>query len=150
MTKPTPIDQNRYEPWLWFLFGLFSARVLTQLIQSGFNIPFLPELELWQGSVLPFNALMLVQILILVLLAIIARRFSKGRMVPCRIAGVTLLTLGSLYLTVMFLRMALDAYMFTQDQWYIHNLTTFFHLVLASFVFLVGHYHWRNRKMGLA
>ena len=144
MSKRTPIDQKRYEPWLWFLVGLFSARVLTQFIQSGFTIRFLPELEKWQGLALPFNALLVIQVIILLLLITVARRFSAGSMIPCRISGITLLTLGILYLVVMLLRIALDAVWFSQAEWITHNLTSFFHLVLAGFVFLVGHYHWRN------
>ena len=139
-------DQQRYAPWLWLLLVLFVFRVLGQLVQARFAFPFLPGFEQWQGSSLPYSVLLASQLLVLLLFAFIAWRFSNGRMVPCPKAGVMLLTLGGLYFTIMFARLVLGFTLLSQSHWFASHIPAFFHLVLASFILLVGHFHWHKRN----
>jgi hypothetical protein len=141
-------DQKHYAPWLWLLLGLFGFRVIAQLLQSRFALPFLPAFEHWQGSSLPYGALFASQLLILFLFATIAWRFSTGRVAACPLVGVVMLSLGGFYFSVMFVRLALGLTVLSHSYWFASHLPALFHLVLASFLLLVGHFHWRNRKTG--
>lgn len=143
-------DQKHYAPWLWLLTGLFAFRVCAQLLQARFALPYLPAFEQWQGSSLPYAVLLAIQILILVLFSVVAWRFSTGRMAPCRLVGVSMLALGGLYFAVMLVRLLLGLTVLSHWHWFASYLPALFHLVLASFLLLVGHFHWRNRKQGCA
>ena len=148
MTKSPLQDQKHYAPWLWLLIALFSFRVAAQLVQARFAVPCLPAFEQWQGASLPYGVLFASQIPILLLFAVIAWRFSTGRMKPCPLVGVAMLSLGGLYFAVMFLRLVLGLTVLSHSHWFASYLPALFHLVLASFLLLVGDFHWRNRERG--
>jgi hypothetical protein len=146
MTRTTANDQQHYAPWLWLLLGLFCFRVCGQLIQSRFAVPFLPAFEQWQGSSLPYGVLLASQIVIIAMFAFIAWRFSSGRITPRPALGATLLALGGVYFAVMLARLVLGLTVLSHSHWFASHIPAFFHLVLAGFIVLVGHFHWRNRK----
>jgi hypothetical protein len=146
--KLTLKEQKHYAVWLWLLLGLFGFRVLEQWLQSHFALPLLPAFERWQGSSLPYGTLLASQLLILLLFATIAWRFSTGRVAACPLVGVVMLSLGGFYFSVMFVRLVLGFTVLSHPHWFASHLPALFHLILASFLLLVGHFHWRNRKTG--
>ena len=63
---------------LWLLQALFCARVAAQLVQSRWEVPFLPPFAAWQSGVLPYWLLFLAQLLIIALLTRVTLRMSRG------------------------------------------------------------------------
>lgn len=146
--KMTLKDQKHYATWLWLLLGLFGFRIIAQWLQSRFALPFLPAFEHWQGSSLPYGVLFASQLLILLLFATIAWRFSNGRVAACPLVGAVMLCLGGVYFALMLGRLVLGLTVLSHSHWFASHLPALCHLLLVSFVLLVGHFHWRNRESG--
>ncbi len=140
------IPSNRiYGNILIALLLLFSLRVAGQLIQVISPTEFLPPLESWQGSKIPYGVLFGIQMAIIVLVAIVARRIWYGALVPNRRIGAILLSVGMVYFTVMLARLVLGLTVLSGHVWFAKPIPAFFHLVLAGMVLTIGHYHWRRR-----
>ena len=132
--------------WLIGLSALFLLRVLGQLIQVLYPVGFLPSLESWQGSSIPYGVLLGIQLAIIALVLLIARRIHLGRVIPNRRIGAILLILGAVYFTVMLARLVLGLTVLSGHPWFAKPIPAFFHLVLAGMVLTIGHYHWRRRS----
>jgi hypothetical protein len=132
--------------WLSVLLCLFVFRVLAQLLQARYPTSWIPAFAQWQGSSRPYPVLLCTQILIVLLVAIVIRRISAGTLIPNIRLGRVLLALGGLYFILMLLRMALGLTLLSSTPWFGAPLPAFFHLVLASIVLLIGHYHYQYRQ----
>ena len=73
---------RRYLPWMLLLAGLFGLRVAAQLAQAVYEVPFLPSFDDWQGSVIPYPALLATQAGILVAMAVVIARVSTDAIAP--------------------------------------------------------------------
>jgi hypothetical protein len=133
----------RYAPWLWLLLALFAVRVIAQPLSLLTNSPNLPPFDAWQGSGLPYPVLLAAQLLIIAFMARTATRFRRGDVVPRYRLGVWLLVLGSVYFLTMFFRLVLGLTVLRESRWFSAYLPTTFHLVLASWLLLVGRFHFR-------
>ena len=130
----------------WALTGLglaFLARVLGQAVQKWAPVSFLPPFDDFQGSGLPYPALLTAQIAILVTTVVVAVRMRRGKsllsprlVVPATVAGV-------IYLAVMAVRLILGLSVLSHSGWFSTWIPTVFHLVLASKVLLIGAYQRR-------
>ena len=130
----------------WALTGLglaFLARVLGQAVQKWAPVSFLPPFDDFQGSGLPYPALLTAQIAILVTTVVVAVRMRSGKsllsprlVVPVHVAGV-------IYLAVMAVRLVLGLSVLSHSGWFSPWIPTVFHLVLASEVMLIGAYQRR-------
>ena len=130
----------------WALTGLglaFLARVLGQAVQKWAPVSFLPPFDDFQGSGLPYPALLTAQIAILVTTVVVAVRMRSGKsllsprlVVPVTVAGV-------IYLAVMAVRLVLGLSVLSHSGWFSPWIPTVFHLVLASEVMLIGAYQRR-------
>lgn len=130
-----------YVAWLWMLLGAFVFRVLAQLLQATSPVSWLPGFEQWQGSHLPYPVLLSSQVLIICALLILIGRLARGRFRACQQLGRGLLLLGGLYFAAMLLRLVLGLTLLSSVSWFGKPIPAFFHLVLASIVLLIGHYH---------
>lgn len=137
---------NSYVPWLWLLIGLFLIRVIAQPASLLINSKFLPPFESWHGGVLPYPVLLIFQVLILLWQILTVRSFSLGTTYPNRRLGITILTLASIYFIIMLARLILGLTILIGNRWFGSTLPAFFHLVLASFLFLYGHFHFHQSK----
>jgi hypothetical protein len=135
---------KRYAPWLWLLLALFCFRVMAQLIALTTSPTFLPAFDAWHSATVPYWVLLASQFLIAAIMAVTAWRFSEGNMRPRPIIGRVLVALGSIYLGFMLLRLALGITVLTAHPWFGKILPTIFHLVLATFLLLVGLFHVRG------
>ena len=140
------INPKKYAPVLWLLLGLFCFRVLAQLIQLGLNLPFLPAFESWHSGVLPYWLLLFAQGIIILVLARVALAFHRGTVTPNRFWGKTWSVLGCMYLGVMLFRFILGITLFSDDRWYSNYMATFFHIVLVSFILLIGHFNYKASR----
>lgn len=131
---------KRYAPVLWALLFLFVLRVTGQALVYFFGVSFLPPMEKWYSGLMPYPYLLPTQILIIFLYGKVCVDFSTGSgffAQPRPKLGVGLLIFGSLYFLAMIVRLAL---------WQKHYIPIFFHWVLASFLLVVGWYHWRRDR----
>ena len=134
---------QRYAPWLWLLLGLFVMRVLAQPLALLVDTPLLPRFESWHSGVLPYPVLVLTQLIIVPWLARTSRAFASGAVVPNARIGKAAIVLGSVYFVAMAARLLLGATVLADQRWFASPLPTVFHLALAAFLLLYGHFHWR-------
>ncbi len=135
-----------YTKWLWLCTGLFAFRVVSQLAALLFKPNFLPTFESWHGGVLPYPLLLITQVLIFTWLVWTAWQFSQSKVYPRRRLGMVIIILASLYFLVMLLRLLLGLTILSEHRWFASYLPAFFHLVLASYLFLYAHFHFRHGK----
>ena len=131
---------SRYFPWLLVLFAVFVLRVLAQLVQSLYPVPFLPSFEAWHGGVLPYPLLVLAQAVIVVVLTTVLWRVRSDAIVPSQWKYRGCFTLGGLYFSFMALRLIGGLTFLSDNPWFSKSLPAFFHVVLATFILLFGRY----------
>lgn len=139
----TPINFKGYALWLWVLFGLFCFRVISQLLQSKFSVPFLPPFEVWHSGALPYQYLVLLQLLIVIIYGAICIRFTLEKVVPKKWIGKFFITLGVLYAGAMAIRLFVGLFA-NSSAWFHAYLPIFFHFILALFLLVVGLFHLKN------
>lgn len=138
-------SEEHYAAWLWLLSVLFCLRVAAQLVALNASLPFIPAFDAWHSATIPYWLLLASQLLILVVMAAVAWRFSSGNVQRRPFLGQTVLTLGAIYFGVMLARLALGTTVFAGHPWFGKILPTVFHLVLATFLLIVGWYHIGGR-----
>ena len=129
-----------YFPWMAMLAGLFALRVAGQLVQAVYEVPFLPPFEEWQGLATPYAVLLSVQAVVIVVAAVVLRRVRADSMAPRRWKYQGCYVVGGVYFAVMAFRLTAGQTFLTEYDWFAKWLPAFFHLVLASFLLLLGHY----------
>jgi hypothetical protein len=135
---------THYTLWLCICFILFVLRVAAQLIQKFYNLPFLPPFKAWYSGALAYPWLLASQIIIILVMILVIAGFAKGRILARRKLGVWLLALGGIYFSVMLLRLIAGFTFATEHNWFGAHIPAFFHIVLSSFLLLVGHFHYKN------
>jgi hypothetical protein len=139
------VESSRdYARLLWLLLALFVIRVIAQPLALLTSAPFLPPFEAWHSGLLPYPALVAAQLLIIAWLARTAWRFSMATVTPSYRVGVSTLTIGAIYFGVMLLRLVLGLTILSSSRWFSSILPTVFHLVLASYLLVYGHFHFRH------
>ena len=139
MNDTAPLHQ-RYLPWMLALAALFVLRVLAQAVQWAGPVPFLPSFDTWQGSGLPYPALLASQVLIVGLLARALVVVRSRSMRPATWKHRACFVLGGAYFAAMAFRLAAGLTFLSDVGWFAESLPALFHLVLATFVLLFGHY----------
>lgn len=132
-----------YARWLFFLLLIFCFRVGAQLAQLISPVSFLPPFENWQSGALPYWLLVIFQVAIIFIFAGFVIRFYTGREVPNRKTGIIFLSVGISYFCVMVFRLVAGLTFASDHSWFGARIPTLFHLPLASFIILIGHYHYR-------
>src|SRR5215471_10586406 len=142
----SPSIHRRYFWLLTALLFLFCLRVLGQVLVAFFGVTFLAPMEDWMSGLLPYPELLTSQILIILLYGKICLDFARGHgyfVTPRRRLGINLLKFGWLYLAVMIIRYVIRMTLYPHERWTGGSIPIFFHWVLASFLLVLGHYHWR-------
>ena len=139
MNDTAPLHQ-RYLPWMLALAALFVLRVLAQAVQWAGPVPFLPPFDTWQGSGLPYPALLASQVLIVALLARALMVVRSRSIAPATWKHRACFVLGGAYFAAMAFRLAAGLTFLSDTGWFAESLPALFHLVLAAFVLLFGHY----------
>ena len=127
---------------LWLFSFLFALRVLGQAIQFWTTVAWLPGFESFQGSGLPYWALLSAQALILTFVARQSWRVQRGMVEPRRDRGRVLLWLGGIYLAGSVGRIAVGLVPGASG-WFRAWISGAFHVVLAGYVLTLGDYHVR-------
>lgn len=137
---------RRYLPWMLALTVLFVLRVLAQAVQWAGPVPFLPSFDAWQGSALPYPVLFVSQVAIVALLVCVLLLVRADAVRPAAWKHNACFILGGVYFAVMAVRLIAGLTFLSDIEWYANALPALFHVVLASFILLFGHYLYRARK----
>jgi hypothetical protein len=132
---------SRYPVLLGLFTLLFVGRVLGQLLVGLFEISFLPPFERWYSGLLPYPALLPVQIAMIVVMVKIVRDAARGDgyfVTLSRRTGIVLQVLGAFYFLSMAVRYAITMTLHPELRWFTGTIPIWFHFVLAAFVFTVG------------
>ena len=136
-------DSKKYGHWLLFLLLIFCFRVGAQLIQLVFPLSFLPPFEAWHSGALPYWLLVVFQVVIILVFSGFVFRFYEGKESPARKLGIIYLSVGIPYFCIMIFRLAAGITFASDHIWFSAIIPTLFHLPLASFIILIGHFHYR-------
>jgi putative CocE/NonD family hydrolase len=131
---------------LWALLALFILRVAGQLLVGLGAADFLPPWEEWFSGAVGYPWILASQILIVLVLGRVCVDLSRGRgwfAVRRPAFGSVLLGFGGVYAAVMIIRYVIRMALYPPERWTGGALPIFFHLVLASFVLVLGAYHRR-------
>ena len=129
--------------FVWATGGLslaFLARVVSQAVQNWAPVSFLPPFDDFQGSGLPYPALLSAQIAILVLLVVMVSRMHRGKSLISRGLIAPVVVAGGVYFAVMAVRLVLGLSVLSHSGWFSTWIPTVFHLVLASLIMLIAAY----------
>jgi hypothetical protein len=140
VTSKAPVHGAVHSVALWALTSLFGLRVAAQFVQYASPIRMLPPFDAWQGSRLNYPVLLTSQILILAIMVAGTNRVSH-RAHAARRLGAWLIALGSVYFGTMSLRLLLGLTVLGNVSWFAKPLPAVFHVVLASYLLTLGHYH---------
>ena len=130
---------------LWILLVLFIGRVFGQLLVALGLAPFLPPMKEWFSGLIPYPWLLLSQVLIIILYGKVCIDFTRNHgffVIPRRNLGRGLLIFGTLYLAVMIIRYIIRMSFYPDQRWAGGCIPIFFHWILATFLLIVGKYHW--------
>lgn len=140
-TCPNSHHQQTYVVALCMLSFLFLSRIIGQLIQYFYPVEWLPALESWQGSALPYGFLLTSQLMILAVMLRVTFQHASGRARRNPKKGRWLLIFGTVYFVSMTGRLAMGMANLSAHLWFHKPIPTFFHLVLATFVLLIAGFH---------
>ena len=138
-----------YHRWLILLTVLFVLRVLAQLVQILEEVAFLPALELWQGSSLPYPVLLVSQVVIISIQIVVISRVRRGLIRPRTWKINLCYWFGGMYFSIMVVRLLAGLSFLSDNSWFNKSLPAVFHIVLASYILILGH-HIRHKSQQLS
>jgi hypothetical protein len=133
---------------LWVLLGLFALRVVGQLAVASGRASFLPPMEQWQSGLMPYPALVVSQVAVLMVFGLAAVQFSRGTgyFVARRWwLGRPLWIIGWIYAAAMVARYVLWMALRPEERWTGDLIPVIFHIVLAAFLLTVADHHRHTR-----
>jgi hypothetical protein len=153
MLSPSPsvsLVPRRYALLLGTLTVLFVLRVGGQILVGLGAVSFLPPFAQWYSGLMPYWMLLPVQLVMIVGMTWIVRDFARGHgffvALKAR-TGMILMVLGAIYAGSMIVRYVVTMWLHPELRWFTGTIPVWFHLVLAGFIFTLGHYQvWRARK----
>ena len=134
----------RYFSWMLLLAGLSGLRVFAQLIQAIYPLPFIPPFQAWHGAVMPYPVLVVSQFVVVLVMVAVLLRVKADTVVPRRWKYWFCFSLGGLYFSFMAFRLLAGLTFLSNHPWFSKSLPAFFHVVLASFILLFGHYIYQK------
>ena len=127
------------------LAALFCLRVSAQLLQVIFPVGWIPAFEDWHSGVLPYPVLLASQLCIIGLMSYALNKV-RNRTVRPRVWKYRLcFVFGGAYFVFMAIRLIAGLTFLAENAWFSRPLPAFFHLVIASFILLLGR-HIRTRR----
>jgi len=117
---------------------LFAARVAAQAMQRLWPQDWLPAFNAFQGSRLPYWALLGAQLAILAAMLRIGVHVWQGRFRASRTTARVLTWLGSVYMAGSLLRVAVGLWVAGAPAWFSTWIPAAFHLVLAGWVLILA------------
>lgn len=137
---------RRYYPWMLGLTALFGVRVVVQLIQAVYPLPGLPPFQAWHGSTMSYPLLLVTQGIIIYLMIWLAGQVRTDALSTQSWHARACFLFGGAYFGFMAFRLVSGLTVLSDHAWFAKSLPAFFHLVLASYVLVLGHYIQRSSK----
>ena len=138
---------RRYPILLAIFTFLFVLRVAGQILVGLREVNFLPPFAEWYSGLMPYWMLLPVQLVMIVGMIVIIRDFVRGEgwFVSFKPrTGMILMALGCIYAGAMVVRYVVTMALHPELRWFTGTIPIWFHLVLAAFIFTIGHYQvWR-------
>jgi hypothetical protein len=137
----------RYPLVLGTLTALFALRVVGQALVAFFDVSFLPPMQRWYSGLVPYVVLLPVQLGMIVVMLKVVRDFARGAgwfMELRPRTGTILMWFSYLYAFGMVVRYAVTMVRQPELRWFTGTIPIWFHLVLAAFIYTLGHYHVRH------
>lgn len=131
-----------HAPALWLFTALFVMRVAGQVLVALRAPRWLPPMTQW--NLLPYPILLPIQLALIGLMVWIDQSFGAGdASAVARDAGLgtALLAFSAVYAAAMPLRYAIRMARRPDQRWFGGTIPMVFHLVLASYLFVLGRYH---------
>ena len=135
--------RKNYAAILGILALCFLLRVLGQVLVAFFGVGFLPPMAEWYSGLIPYSVLLPIQLFILAVQAKITWDIYRGSGVFAirrPRAGVVLCWLSYVYFGTMVLRYIITMYLYPERRWFGGAIPIFFHLVLATYLFVLGRF----------
>lgn len=123
------------------LLALFVFRVMAQLVQAVYPVSFLPPFAAWQSGALPYPILLLIQLAIVGYFGRIIWKLHRGMLQPDPVKARVFILIGGLYFAVMLFRLVAGFSFAADHPWLGARIPAVFHLILASFLLIVGFFH---------
>lgn len=136
------LSPSEVAPILWLLTGLFTLRVVGQVLVVLRAPSWLPPMEDWNLS--PYRLLLPTQLVILAVMSWIDVSFSTSSGPPTERAeafGWFLIAFSGVYAGAMLLRYTMRMYRRPAARWFGGTIPIVFHGVLASYLFALGSFH---------
>jgi len=133
----------RYPLLLGTFTVLFILRVSGQVLVGIHEVSFLPPFEQWYSGLLPYPLLLPGQIALIVLMLKIVRDFARGDGYFVDLkprTGTILKVLSCIYFLSMLVRYVVTMVLHPELRWFTGTIPIWLHMVLAAFIFTVGHY----------
>ena len=112
------MGRRRHFPLMLLLTGLFALRVAAQLVQAVHQVSFLPSFEAWQGSNIPYPALLGLQACIVCVLVVVLWRVKADAIAPRPWKHQACFALGGLYFALMAFRLIAGLTFLTEYAWF--------------------------------
>jgi len=139
-------SSRKHGYWLALFFSLFSFRVGAQFLQKYSPVSFLPPFKDWQSGALPYWVLLIFQAVIMAFCFRITYQFITRTVQPNHKTGKICLLIGFIYFSIMLFRMIAGLTFAPDHPWLAARIPTLFHLILASFLLVAGHYYFKFGK----
>lgn len=124
--------------------ALFACRVLGQALVAFLGVTWLPAMQHWYSGLIPYPALLIVQLLMLILMIKIVGEIWRGVGFFAELRphwSDFLIKFSAAYAGLMVLRFVLTMIERPDMRWFGPAIPIFFHFVLAGFVYVLGRYH---------
>jgi hypothetical protein len=109
-------------------------------------VVFLPSFDYWHSGALPYPILFSFQIIIILACIRVIIGLFKQSTAPSLLKGKIYSISGALYFFVMIVRLTIGVINPDAHSWFLIKIPTVFHLVLALFLLVLGHYHLKFSK----
>lgn len=120
---------------------IFLVRVAAQPLALAIDARVLPPFDAWHSGLVPYGVLLASQLVIVAVAYRSIRGLASGTTQARRRTGLMVMAAGSAYFAVMLARLVLGATVLSGHSWFARPLPTAFHLVLAAFLLVYGHFH---------
>ena len=124
------------------LTSLFALRVVGQLVVRARAPRFLPPTDDW--NLMPYRLLLPIQFAFLAVMATVCAALLRDEGRPADPApglGRAAVALATIYAGAMVVRYAVRMARRPEERWFGGTIPIVFHLVLASYVFVLGSFH---------
>jgi hypothetical protein len=126
------------------LAAAFLGRVLGQVVVALFNPAFLPPMPEWYSGLIPYPALLPIQLVILGFQFQVSRQLWTGRG-PLAVArprlGAGLTWFSLIYFGAMLARYIVTMSLHPERRWFGGAIPIVFHWVLAAYLYILSRYH---------